>query len=415
MAEEIKGTLTNSYAVLADGKRIEIYRLGPKKQAVVRDPQGNIVIAMNPSFSASVDILIEEAAIAVSENASSSNIVKKYIEPEPKPEPKPTPQQVNDKTQQETNKKTEQQNVTEISKTDAKVTEKNTPPLAKPKGAEKLAIVMNKKRSEIKRTLIPIAVAIAIKAGIQNIGTPQVKQPDTCLSPNEVNDLIRRRNQLVNKLNGIVRTIDSFTKVITGINLVLTITITLLRTIKTLRKTTSVATKFIPSPPGTPGVLVTTLMDLKDFEDNTIPKITKATEQVAILSLSLSLINNILLKLIAMLSSIDFYLKKCSQTPTTGEESSSAVELVPLSPTLLELEKINKELEANQQPDETYNGFVLAIEEVQFSPTVTRRKAVAKNKSGITLISTPLSFTTDDQTLLNQIKLLIDSNNLKAD
>ena len=46
---------------------------------------------------------------------------------------------------------------------------------------------------------------------------------------------------------------------------------------------------------------------------------------------------------------------------------------------------------------------------------MTRRKAVAKNNNGIILLSTPLSFTTDNQTLLNQIKLLIDSNDLKAD
>lgn len=415
MAEEIKGTLTNSYAVLADGNRIEIYRLGPKKQAVVRDPQGKVVIAMNPSFSADVDILIEEAAIAVSESASSSNIVKKYIEPEPKPEPKPTPQQVNDKTQQETNKKTEQQNVTEVSKTDAKVTEKNTPPKIKPQGADKLALVINKKRSEIKRVLIPMAVAIAAKAGIQNIGTPQVKQPDTCLTQKEIDDLIRRRNQLVNRLNNIVRIIDSFTKIITGINLVLTITLTLIQTLKISRKAASIATKFIPSPPGTPGALVTTLDDLKDIVDATTPKLWKATGYIAIISLSLSLINSVLLKIIAMLNSIDFYLNKCSQASSASGGPVSTVELVPLSPTLLALEKVNKEIEANEQPDETYNGFVLAIEEVQFSPTVTRRKAVAKNKSGITLISTPLSFTTDDQTLLNQIKLLIDSNNLKAD
>jgi len=62
----------------------------------------------------------------------------------------------------------------------------------------------------------------------------------------------------------------------------------------------------------------------------------------------------------------------------------------------------------------SYNGFVIKIEEVPFSPTVTRRKAVAFNQSGIALLETPLSFTTNDQTLINELKLIIDRDNLRA-
>ena len=39
---------------------------------------------------------------------------------------------------------------------------------------------------------------------------------------------------------------------------------------------------------------------------------------------------------------------------------------------------------------------------------------MAKNTQGIILLSTPLSFTTDTETLINEIKLIIDSNDLKA-
>jgi hypothetical protein len=73
----------------------------------------------------------------------------------------------------------------------------------------------------------------------------------------------------------------------------------------------------------------------------------------------------------------------------------------------------NNETEAdgNNVP---YKGFTFQIEEVPFSPTINRKKAIALNQSGITLLETPLSFTTNNQTLIDELKLIIDRDNLKA-
>jgi hypothetical protein len=45
---------------------------------------------------------------------------------------------------------------------------------------------------------------------------------------------------------------------------------------------------------------------------------------------------------------------------------------------------------------------------------VNRYRAVGKNQSGIVLIQTELSFTLEPQILINELKLIIDRDNLKA-
>jgi hypothetical protein len=62
----------------------------------------------------------------------------------------------------------------------------------------------------------------------------------------------------------------------------------------------------------------------------------------------------------------------------------------------------------------TYKGFVLEIEIIPYTPTVNRRRAIGKNQSGIIMIQTEFSFTTSNQVLINELKLIIDRDNLKA-
>ena len=64
--------------------------------------------------------------------------------------------------------------------------------------------------------------------------------------------------------------------------------------------------------------------------------------------------------------------------------------------------------------NEIYQDFLFEIVEEPFSPSVNKRRAVAKNSNGIILLQTLSSFTTDTQVLFAELKLIIDKNNLKA-
>lgn len=314
-----------------------------------------------------------------------------------------TPQQVNETTQREADQKMVSVQVTGISKPDASVILNNLPPSLQPLGLDKFSILLNKKGTSIQSILIPAIMDLFSKAGFKIIGS-KIHLPDQCLHPIEMHKLINTRNQIVDKLNNISNTINLFNKTLTGINTLAGTLKQALSTIKTARTVGITSTQFIPSPPGTPGVSVSFLANSKDLIDSLTPLYNKATGNIASMTLSVSVLNDILLKIISLLKSLDSYIQKCNPSNSS---------LISLDNSLIQLEQINTQTQ--QSNNYSYNGFILEIIEEPYSPTVNRRKAVAKNSQGIILLSTPLSFTTLDDVLIQEIKLLIDSNNLKAD
>ena len=64
--------------------------------------------------------------------------------------------------------------------------------------------------------------------------------------------------------------------------------------------------------------------------------------------------------------------------------------------------------------ESTYKGFILDIETRPFTDTVDQNRAVGKNNSGIIMISTEYSFASDPKVLIDELKYIIDRDNLKA-
>ena len=246
---------------------------------------------------------------------------------------------------------------------------------------------------------------------IQTIVIPKVRSIiDDTLNKNlckpSVQKLIVQRNALVTQLNFIGSNLDKITKSITGLNTFLNLVLTLIRIISIAKTAASAAAKAIPLIPGAVPAALSDLEDAKNkliFTETGTSKLDKNQRTIATAGISISLVNGYILTIVKLLGLLDFFLNKACPNAT----------FEPIS------KGIKDSASAQQQAgttlnQTTYNGFIIEIEEVPYTSTVTRRRALGKNQQGIILTQTELSFTTDNSTLINELKLIIDRDNLKA-
>ena len=105
-----------------------------------------------------------------------------------------------------------------------------------------------------------------------------------------------------------------------------------------------------------------------------------------------------LLAIVGLLKVIDLVLNKCGK------------KVDPIDNDLLRGAQA-----AISSPTETsYKGFVFEIIEKPFNQTLNQKIGVAKNTQGIVLLQTEPSFTNSPQVLIDELKLIIDRDNLKA-
>ena len=273
------------------------------------------------------------------------------------------------------------------------------------KGKDKLPILLAEKGQKLIKQLVPQIIQIAEKTGIKNIGEITEELPNFCLTKDELNKILDVRNNLVDKLNSTTKIINTLSKTTNTLNNVINVTSIAVTTLNIARLASNVGVAAIPSPPGAPGAIVSSLNTLKDLLEFMSPKITTTKNIISSVNTSVDFVNSILLKLLNLLKSIDKYLIGCN----------NADNLISFSEYILNLEKTYIQNQNQLNPNlSTYQGFILEVIQEQFSPTIKRSRAIAKNSQGIILLKTPLSFTSTPQVLIEELKLIIDSNNLKA-
>jgi len=282
---------------------------------------------------------------------------------------------------------------------------------------DRIAALIRQKGQDLLIQLIPVVVEKATELGIKNIGLPNISYPDSCPTKEDLDKALRIRNQLVDKLNKTSKTIETLSKPLNILNTVVTTTSATLDTVSGAIAAAKLSIPLLPTPtPGAPDpgnsalVALDSLNELK--KDKLTPKIELTKVIISSISLALDTTNKVLINMIQLLKSLDFLLLRCG---------ASEDQLTPFSDYLTKIEQNQQQIQALNNAanlpsniSSVYKGFTLEIVEKQYSPTVKQIQAVAKNPQGIILLQTPLSFTTVPQVLIEELKLVIDSNNLKA-
>lgn len=171
--------------------------------------------------------------------------------------------------------------------------------------------------------------------------------------------------------------------------------------IDNIRKILSLSLSVIPSPPGAPGFLITVIDSLKTtINDLLKPRIKEIT----------GVVDNLILYLKYLLRKFSLII---TQTNNIINETQNIFTTLNISNIDL-LNNINENLNSKQNTlllnDESYKDFLIKISTKQFNSKVKQRKAVALNQFNIVVFETDYSFTTNNQLLIDELKIIIDKN-----
>jgi hypothetical protein len=332
--------------------------------------------------------------------------VIEILNPAPPPvESKPTPEKVEEKRLQTASDDQSVLNQQDAETVDAEKIEKSTPADLKAMGIAKLPLLLLVIGNQVKKIITP-----ALKKLIDTY-IKKFLDANACPDAATLAKIRQQRDLIVGQLNKVGRILNIITISLTGVATFLSLLqgfLTGIDLAKIAAKAAAVA--FPPLAAGLP-VLLNTLSAAKStalVDEKGNSRLQKLTSIIGGAALVASIIGGFILIAVALLKSIDAFLEKCD--PIVQNDPNV---LAPISKEIQDI--ADAQLQAdNTQNETTYQGFIFEIEIIPYTPTVNRRRAVGKNQSGIVLIQTELSFTTDDQTLINELKLIIDRDNLKA-
>jgi len=321
----------------------------------------------------------------------------------------PTPQQIEQTRQKEAATRQQAQENTQLQQVDPTIVEQSTPEELKPKGKAKLGQRILNLGKKILKTILPKLKSMLQQYAIAQFEiakaeatTPeqieQVKQ-QYCPTPESLANLILTRDNIVNQLNSIGNQLGVLDFSIGAIQDVTNSLSQLTTIVEAVKIGVSAASKAIPF--GLPGAIPAILSDLETLDDKLIPFLEKNQGSLNATPVPFAIVISTINKVVRTLGQLDILINFCAPNS----------QVVPISNTVKTFSEIQTRSDINSG---SYKGFVLKIEEVPYTATVTRRKAVALNTSGIKLLETPLSFTTNNQTLLDELKFIIDRDNLKA-
>ena len=241
----------------------------------------------------------------------------------------------------------------------------------------------------LKNTLIPAVLTMAASFGVTQLGKytkdqlPKILEQASCPTQTELTSLINKKNKLVKQLNNSLKLIDNTTKALgitEGIIAILQVTLTIADTNPPITN---------PIPSGVSKKLDKTIATLSSVNSG-------------VLSI-LVILKQVLIQAIDLLNLLDQLIQKCY--PNADQERIS-----------LELTALTQQQTTQTSPVViNVNGFEMGVVTEPTTNSLKRRRAIARNKSGVVMLQGEWSFSSIDQILIDELVFYIQQNDLKAD
>ena len=396
--------------ILNNGYEIKFEELGPKITAVVFE-NGSEIGRGDPSFSSGYDILAQEQAI----NYNTS--IKQRLPAEEEGTSLETTltydiydlgKIILESTELNLEKEEAEvrTQIQEVENIEIEIAGKSNLPFE-----VRLTNIFNKQKENLKRTLFAAIIVLLAKFGPNIVHSifSGIKNPladKICPTPEEIREIIRKRNQLVKQLNNIYKKVRTITNI-------LKITGALIIGLKITLRAAQIASAVPPGKFAWNGVLEGAFKGIDK-------RLEIAGISVTILTIIAAVIGTTLSIIIELLRNLDFLIQDCSEeiNPETGEPNISFVEINDeinnfIDSTTGEEDDLIDPLTGNPLP---YKGFTFEIkDDTSQNFKYPKRFAIARNIQGVQLLRSESSFASSPQILIEELKFQIDKNNLRAD
>ena len=255
---------------------------------------------------------------------------------------------------------------------------------------------------EEKRQIILTLTPVAFQLASELFNT----KPPFCPTNNRLQQTLKKYNNLIDALETTATVLNYTSTSLNIVTQVLNGTITAKIALE-LAKTT--VNQVLKAAPVAPGAVASAIVDVEDvikvltYEADGSSKQSKKKEQLKTGAFYISLASIIVDGIVIILKKITPALKQCGLEPKElGPEITKFIE--------------EAETKKSTNTEQSYKGFAFEIVDVKLpnDPTVTRRIAQALNTEGIVALKTEPSFTQNPKVLIEELKLIIDRDNLKA-
>lgn len=270
-------------------------------------------------------------------------------------------------------------------------------------GLERINQTINDKVATLQNRVAEQLQQLSVDLNIQGLETNNPVYPNICPSQAILGRAESIRNTILGDMEALAEYINIIDTSLRIVNDALSGSITTVTALSVLKTASSAATKVLPAVPGNLTALLSDLDDIRTiltFKTDGNPRLPELKRAVELGTQYITQAAQALNSLISYIGFIDIVLQNC------GKASAEIPQ---------EVQSLINVIKNIGNTDTFYKGFTFEIVDKYFSPTLNQKIGQARNKAGIVLLQTEPSFTQDPQVLIEELKLVIDRDNLKSE